>query len=138
MSDKDKILPSSYLEQIKKDSPYTIVISHRPRKLEDIARYNVNLTLCGHTAGGQYPLTGWIENLSSDMIYGIKKTGTMTVVTTSGVGQYGIPSKIMAPAEIVKDYFVVKGANTWPMDSCKTRSAMLSLGVSSRLISTSL
>ena len=102
MSDKDKILPSSYLEQIKKDSPYTIVISHRPRKLEDIARYNVNLTLCGHTAGGQYPLTGWIENLSSDMIYGIKKTGTMTVVTTSGVGQYGIPSKIMAPAEIVK------------------------------------
>lgn len=26
----------------------------------------------------------------------------MTVVTTSGVGQYGIPSKIMAPAEIVK------------------------------------
>ena len=102
MSDKDKILPSSYLEQIKKDSPYTIVISHRPRKLEDIAQYNVNLTLCGHTAGGQYPVTGWIENLSSDMIYGIKKTGTMTVVTTSGVGQYGIPSKIMAPAEIVK------------------------------------
>lgn len=102
MSDKDKILPSSYLEQIKKDSPYTIVISHRPRKLEDIAQYNVNLTLCGHTAGGQYPVTGWIENLSSDMIYGIKKTGTMTVVTTSGVGQYGIPSKIVAPAEIVK------------------------------------
>lgn len=40
--------------------------------------------------------------LSSDMIYGIKKTGTMTAVTTSGAGQYGIPSKIMAPAEIVK------------------------------------
>lgn len=102
MSDKEKIKPSSYLEQIKKESPYTIVISHRPRKLDDIARYKVDLTLCGHTTGGQYPVRGWLERLSSDMIYGIKKTGTMTVITTSGAGQYGIPSKIMAPGEIVK------------------------------------
>lgn len=79
-----------------------IVLSHRPKQLQEMADLGADLVLSGHTHGGQYPL-GFIPILmSNDMNYGLKKYGTMDAVTTSGAGGYGIPSKLTVPSEILK------------------------------------
>ncbi|MCR5692282.1 MAG: metallophosphoesterase [Eubacterium sp.] len=105
-TDEKKLAVGDYLGQVDSKGLPTILVSHRPRILEEISKSKVCLTLCGHTEGGQYPIKNYIDLLANDMIYGQKKIGTMTAITSSGTGAEGIPSKIMAPSEIVKITFI--------------------------------
>lgn len=90
------------MNSLDKEKPI-VVISHRPKELKKLSEYGVDLVLSGHTHG-----TDW---LSHDMVYGEKKYGTMTAITTSGVGGYGIPSKVIVPSEIVKIEISMKEKN---------------------------
>ncbi len=100
LSDKRKNPVDRVLQSIAKESP-VIVASHRPVDLETISSLGVDLTVCGHTIGGQYPLGFLPVSLVNDMVYGQKKIASMTAVTTSGAGGYGIPSKVTSKSEFV-------------------------------------
>jgi len=78
---------------LDKEKPI-IVVSHRPKELKELSEYGADVVLSGHTHG--------MDWLSNDMVYGTKKYGTMTAITTAGAGGYGIPSKVIVPSEILK------------------------------------
>ena len=99
--DKKKQSLDFIMNSMDKEKPI-VVVSHRPKQLAELSEYGVDVVLSGHTHGGQYPFGGLVNRVSNDMIYGQKKYGTMTAITTSGAGGYGIPSKVTVPSEIVK------------------------------------
>lgn len=77
-----------------------ILLSHQPRELKEAEKLGVDLALCGHTHGGQF-FGNILTYLGNDMVYGKKKFGTMTAITSSGIGAGGVPAKLGAPCEIV-------------------------------------
>ena len=100
-ADSKKISIEKIMKGVDKEKP-VLVFTHRPKQLEELSRAGVDVVLCGHTHGGQYPL-GFLAILAAnDMNYGLKKYDTMSAITTSGAGGYGIPSKLTVPSEIVK------------------------------------
>ncbi len=98
-TDSEKIDPSHWLGNLDADSPI-IVLSHRPSHLSEMEKMGVDAVLCAHTHGGRYPFSWIMLPFFNDMIYGEKKYGAMSAITTSGAGGYGIPAKLTAPSEI--------------------------------------
>lgn len=99
--DSKKISVKKIMDSVDREKP-VLVLTHRPKQLEELRRAGADVVLCGHTHGGQYPL-GFLAILAAnDMNYGLKKFDTMSAITTSGAGGYGIPSKLTVPSEIVK------------------------------------
>ncbi|NOY78696.1 MAG: metallophosphoesterase [Calditrichaeota bacterium] len=92
---------SELLSSVNPDLP-TILLNHRPNRLEEASRAGINVQLSGHTHHGQlFPfnyVTDWVYDVSS----GLKKVGEMFVYVSNGVGTWGPPLRIGAPAEIVE------------------------------------
>lgn len=88
-------------EKIDSDNPL-IVLNHQPIGLEDIANDGTDLVLCGHTHGEQFPFTEYFAGLANDLVYGEKRYGNMTAITSSGIGGWGVHFKLPAKSELVK------------------------------------
>ena len=86
---------------INTESP-VIVLNHQPSELKEISDSGADLTLCGHTHGEQFPLTEALVSLANDMVYGVEKFDSMTAVTSSGIGGWGVHFKFPAKSELVK------------------------------------
>ena len=107
-ADRNKMPVEQIMSGLDTEKP-VIVISHRPKDLEKLSKAGADIVLCGHTHGGQYPLGFLAVLAANDMNYGIKKYDTMSAITTSGAGGYGIPSKLTVPSEIVELTIHFKG-----------------------------
>ena len=81
---------------------YIIVLDHQPKDIEENAKQGADLQLSGHTHGGQYFPSGPIEEfISGTLIYGERKIGNFTAITSSGISGWGSPFKTGAPSEYV-------------------------------------
>ncbi|MBN1997973.1 metallophosphoesterase [candidate division KSB1 bacterium] len=88
------------------DEDFTVLLSHNPDFLEELDHAAIDLTLCGHTHGGQVTLLGaWAPLLPSrygqKYRYGRKKRDNMDVIITSGVGTITPPVRFFCRPEIV-------------------------------------
>jgi len=88
--------------------PFTLALAHHPHAFDALADAGVDLTLAGHTHGGQvmatspgadFPVGG--GNLLFRYIWGEYLRGDSALFVSSGVGNW-FPVRINAPAEIVQ------------------------------------
>ena len=68
-------------------SKYIIFADHKPYDFKEKSDAGVDLQLSGHTHGGQLFPVGTVMDLFNigDMVYGKKRVGNMTAITTSGI-----------------------------------------------------
>lgn len=87
---------------------FTLALAHHPHTFDPLAAAGVDLTLAGHTHGGQimltppgfaYPIGG--GSLLFRYIWGEYRRGRSALYVTSGVGNW-FPVRINAPAEVVQ------------------------------------
>ncbi len=87
---------------------FTVALSHHPHAFDTLAAAGVDLTLAGHTHGGQimltppgspHPIGG--GNLLFRYIWGEYWRGNSAMYVTSGVGNW-FPIRMNAPAEVVQ------------------------------------
>jgi predicted MPP superfamily phosphohydrolase len=81
-----------------------IVLSHEPDVLADVARYNADLILAGHTHGGQVrvpflpPLV--LPDLGKMYVEGLFRMGRTQLYVNRGIGAVGLPFRYRCPPEI--------------------------------------
>jgi len=107
--------------QFKSDkAPFSILMSHNPeyviRCLETYGSLPANLTLCGHTHGGQlrYPGTSFSPfcNVSDRrFLSGTFQLGNQFNITSVGLGVVELPIRIACPPEVV---IITLSANNLP------------------------
>jgi predicted MPP superfamily phosphohydrolase len=95
----DNVLKSMSLEGT------TILLQHAPQLFPQVARLGIDLTLSGHTHGGQIALTiGEMviapAALSTMFLAGLFKIGKSHLYVNRGLGTTGPPIRINAPPEI--------------------------------------
>jgi hypothetical protein len=83
----------------------TLLLMHAPQGFPQAARMGIDLTLSGHTHGGQIALTigGLIVTpamLSTMFLAGLFQIGTSHLYVSRGLGTTGPPIRINAPPEI--------------------------------------
>jgi uncharacterized protein len=103
--------PDPYLERalssVQNPNP-RILLCHKPYYLETIAGLNIDLTLAGHTHGGQIVfakignMTVCPAALFSKYVWGLYKFGNAQMYVTRGIGTVGVPFRINCPPEITK------------------------------------
>ncbi len=100
--------PGAFLSQTvqrslrkRPEDAFTILMSHRPRGFDEAARQGVELTLAGHTHGGQL---GWqgrsllFPDQPERYMWGHFQKGQSQLYTSSGVGHW-LPFRLGCPAE---------------------------------------
>lgn len=82
---------------------FTILLDHQPLELERAAQRGVDLMLSGHTHGGQIWPGGLINRLAGtyELLYGSKTVGSMTAITSSGMGGWSTRLRTGSHSEIV-------------------------------------
>lgn len=81
-----------------------ILMAHEPDILPEIAYYNVDLMLSGHTHGGQVrfpfvpPLA--LPPLGHDYVEGLFRLGPTQLYVNRGIGAVGVPFRFNCPPEI--------------------------------------
>jgi predicted MPP superfamily phosphohydrolase len=78
-----------------------IFFAHQPGDIIDGYRYDIPLTVCGHTHGGQVFPVNILGTLVYTNVYGLQKHDDSYSYTTSGLGLSGFPLRIASDSEIV-------------------------------------
>lgn len=79
-----------------------ILINHPPTFQDAVATIGTDLMVSGHTHRGQFwPLQVIVKRIYGKYIYGANKDGTLTTLTTSGVGTAGPPLRLFNTPELV-------------------------------------
>jgi predicted MPP superfamily phosphohydrolase len=91
-------------ELVSKDS-FNLLLSHNPDVFPVAAQKGFDLTLAGHTHGGQINVEILGENLNIADFFtpytkGLYASGSSSVYVNSGLGTIGMPVRIGAPPEI--------------------------------------
>ncbi len=89
---------------IRKDS-INILMSHNPDVFPVAARQGFDLTVSGHTHGGQVNFEIFRQPLNivrfyTPYVYGLYRLGPSAVYVNRGIGTVGIPARIGAPPEV--------------------------------------
>lgn len=97
----------------REDDEPTLLLSHHPDYFFEASQMNVDLTLSGHTHGGQIRLFGWSAIRHSRLGYhhGLFEEQGCRLYVGRGVGVTVLPLRIGAPPEIPLLRFVVEGGS---------------------------
>jgi predicted MPP superfamily phosphohydrolase len=89
------------LDGARNDEP-VLLLSHHPDFFAEAAAVEVDLTLSGHTHGGQIRLGGWapINHSHYDYLAGLYQVARSTLYVGRGVGVTFLPLRIGARAEV--------------------------------------
>lgn len=83
---------------------YVIVLTHNPDTITDFPNDHADLTLTGHTHGGQIRIP-WLYHrvipTEGGFDKGFFQTEETLLYTTSGAGEVGLPMRLLSPPEIV-------------------------------------
>lgn len=77
-----------------------VLLAHQPRQFLEAAEKGVDLTLSGHTHGGQIWPFAWLVALAQPYVAGLHQRGASQLYVSRGTGFWGPPMRILAPAEI--------------------------------------
>jgi predicted MPP superfamily phosphohydrolase len=82
-----------------------ILLSHNPDVFPVAARKGFDLTISGHTHGGQITVEILNQNVSvarfyTPYVYGLYHEGDASVYVTRGIGTVGVPARLGAPPEV--------------------------------------
>lgn len=82
-----------------------ILLSHNPDVFPVAARQGFDLTIAGHTHGGQITLEILNQNVSfarffTPYVYGLYQEGDKSAFVTRGIGTVGVPARLGAPPEV--------------------------------------
>jgi len=82
-----------------------LLLSHNPDVFPVAARQGYQLTLSGHTHGGQLALELFDQHLCAARFitpytYGVYREGSAAIYVTRGIGTVGIPARVGAPPEV--------------------------------------
>ena len=82
-----------------------VMLSHNPDVFPVAARQGYDLTLAGHTHGGQVNFEILHQNVNvalafTPFVRGIYQRGTASAYVSSGIGTIGVPVRVGAPAEV--------------------------------------
>lgn len=83
------------------ESDFKMLMSHRPRALDLAQKHGVDLTLSGHTHGGQVGLGGrsfWEIFNENGYLWGLYKNGQSKLYTSAGMGHW-FPFRLNCPLE---------------------------------------
>jgi len=88
----------------------SILLAHQPSNPAIAAEAGISLQLSGHTHGGQIWPWSWVAALVHGRFnYGLNRLGELQVVTSSGVGTWGMPMRVGTKSEIVVIRFEAAG-----------------------------
>jgi len=82
-----------------------LLLSHNPDVFGVSSQMGFNLTISGHTHGGQVNVEILHQNLNvvrffTPFTYGLYRLGPAALWVTRGIGTVGVPARIGAPPEI--------------------------------------
>jgi predicted MPP superfamily phosphohydrolase len=82
-----------------------VLLSHNPDVFDVAAEQGWDLTISGHTHGGQISVEILHQQLSASRfftpyVYGLFRKGRSSVWVTRGIGTVGVPARIGAPPEV--------------------------------------
>ncbi len=97
---EDPVPLEQIMQNVDRSKP-VILLQHQPREFDEVSEAGVDLVISGHTHGGQFPLGSIGTGFVNDMNYGSMKRGSFHAITTSGIGGWGVPVKLIYPSEIV-------------------------------------
>ncbi len=84
---------------------FVILVSHNPDYFPEIDKSTVDLTLSGHTHGGQITIFGWApithSKYGQQYITGVKKVDNSTLVVSNGIGTIIVPVRTFSPPQII-------------------------------------
>lgn len=95
------------LTHVDPDAP-KILLCHKPYYFETFASRNIDLTLAGHTHGGQIVFARFGStnispaSLASKYVWGLYEQDNSKMYVTRGVGVIGVPFRVNCPPEITK------------------------------------
>jgi hypothetical protein len=93
-------------ESLVAPEAFNILLSHNPEVFPVAARKNFDLTLAGHTHGGQvnfemlHPSLN-VVNFTANFVYGVYEELGRKMYVTRGIGTIGVPARLGAPPEVV-------------------------------------
>jgi uncharacterized protein len=84
---------------------FNVLLSHNPDVFPVAARKGYDLTLAGHTHGGQVTIEILNESINparflTPFVYGLFRRGAAAAYVTRGIGTIGVPVRLGAPPEI--------------------------------------
>lgn len=80
----------------------SVLLKHQPAQLDIAEKYGVDLQLSGHTHRAQvWPLSYLTRLIFKGYDYGQKQHGSLSVITSDGVGTWGPPLRVGTKSEIV-------------------------------------
>jgi len=84
---------------------YNVLLSHNPDVFPVAAQKGYDLTVSGHTHGGQITVEIFDQFLNparfyTPFVYGLYRHGGASAYVTRGIGTIGIPARVGAPPEI--------------------------------------
>jgi uncharacterized protein len=95
----DKAIPTA-----SNDGEPVVLLVHEPDILPQVARYNVDLMLSGHTHGGQVRLPFlppmFLPELGKHYVNGLYRLGPTQLYVNRGIGTVGLPFRLNCPPEI--------------------------------------
>ncbi len=92
------------IASLAQDAPanaYVISLDHQPKNPGAGNIAGVDLTLSGHTHGGQIFPAGYVLELFGGMPYGLYQTGSHTTIVSSGFAGWGFPIRTQGHCEYV-------------------------------------
>jgi predicted MPP superfamily phosphohydrolase len=83
-------------------APFSILLAHDPRRLQEAAALRLPLVLSGHTHGGQVamPVLGAVAARKFPVAEGLGRKGDTSLFVSRGVGTVLVPCRIGCPPEV--------------------------------------
>lgn len=103
--DRDKDLMPHFGKSLhgKPKGDVTVLLAHQPHAFDEAAHHGIELTLSGHTHGGQFGFRSlrWsLAKLFTPWHMGLFKKGNSQMYVTSGAGYWVLPIRFGLPPEV--------------------------------------
>jgi predicted MPP superfamily phosphohydrolase len=92
-------------EELVEPGSFNVLLSHNPDVFPVAAKKGFDLTISGHTHGGQVNFEILHKNVNiarflTPYVYGLYQEGNSSVFVTRGIGTVGVPARFGAPPEV--------------------------------------
>ncbi len=93
-------------EEMRRPDAFNLLLSHNPDVFPVAAGQGWDLTLAGHTHGGQLTIEGLEQYLNvmrifTPYVYGTYRLNDAAIYVNRGIGTVGVPARLGAPPEVV-------------------------------------